>query len=146
MPQVNPRYNNTYVECQQTHKTVDPYGNPMWLYQGQQFKYHYFDIVEAPLCNTCGTSKKRYVYFIDAYAHCKEGEYIWPENNTGKTIAVFSDYFIETDSLKYPPIINHIQDELSGAHTEQFLPPEARSVPRKGGLWVEDPWWSKLDS
>lgn len=142
----NTKYNIVFVEAQQTHQTVDPYGNPMWIYQGQQFKFRFWDLVETPLCGTCGTNKPRYAYYIDAYAHCPEGEFLWPVGNTGKTIAVLSDFFIETENLKFPPIVNHAQDELSGSQTQQFLPPELRKIPREGGFWYEDPWWSKLDS
>lgn len=143
MPTVNNKYNTLFVEAQQNFVTQDPYGNKFIIWQGQQFKFKLWDIV-PDTCGQCG-NKTRYSYIIDAYAHCCEGEYLWPDGKSGRGIYVYSDVFVETESLKLPPILSDISDELSGKHTDLFTPPWLRKVPREGGVWFTDPWQSQRD-
>ena len=143
MPQINTKYSTVFVEAQQTYVTQDPDGNKFTIFQGQQFKFKMWDIVPAS-CGQCG-NKKRNSYIIDAYAHCCDGEYLWPVGGSGRGIYVYSDVFIETDNLKLPPITTSYEDERSGKLTDLFTPPWERKIPREGGLWVTDPWYSRRD-
>ena len=134
---INDDYLNEYVEAQTNLVTTDPYGNKFTIWQGQQFKYTGSEVV---LQGCCGAQKKVTTYYINAYAHCCEGEYLWPDGDSGKTIQVYSDVFQETINLKLPPIITDYADEMSGKNTDMFTPPWQRSVPREGGVWYVDPW------
>jgi len=141
MPTLNTEYNTVFVEAQQNYVTTDPDGHKFIIWQGMQFKFHLWDIVPGQ-CSSCG-SKKRTAYLIDAFAHCCEGEYLWPSGKTGKAIYVYSDVFIETQNLKLPPITLDFADEKSGKRTDLFTPPWERAIPREGGVWFTDPWQSQ---
>lgn len=138
--EVNTEYDRIFVEAQTNYVTTDPFGNTFTIWQGQQFKWYGREKVTTG-CGSCGTKKELYSYLIDAYAHCCEGEYLWPaESGKGKGIYVTSDVFIETENLKYPPIINDFITEQGGTDVDLFTPPWKRKVPREGGLWYKDPW------
>ena len=144
--EVNEQYNDYYAEAQQNYVTQDPYGNKFIIWQGQQFKFIGTE-KESSSCRTCGGKPKVVTYFlINAYAVCPEGEFIWPDGSTGLTIRVPDTVFIETDNLKYPPIVNDIATELGGTDAEVFKHPVNRAIPRKEGSWYVDPWYTNRTS
>jgi hypothetical protein len=144
--QKNTRYNDSFVEAQSNVQVTDPKGYPYMIFTGMQFKYCFYEDVEEG-CGCGGTAKEwvRY-YLINAKAVCEPGEFLWPAGDAGQTIRVSGKFFVETDTLKYPPVDRHIEDELSGKDTDLFTPPWQRSIPRKGGVWYTDPWQSKKGS
>lgn len=137
----NINYNYMFVEAQRNVVTVDPKGKRYIIYQGMQFKFDAYESVEVG-CGCDGTAKKIVIYYyINALATCAEGEYLWASpKGTSLQITVTSENFIETESLKTPPIINDIGDEISGKDVDVHTPPWKRSIPREGGLWYTDPW------
>jgi hypothetical protein len=140
---VNKNYDYLYLEAQRNLVVTDPYGEIFNIWQGMQFRW--IGVEEnKTTCGSCGgkTTIER-IYTINAWAICKEGEYIWPAGSSYKTVNVEGKYFIETDTLKYPPIINDFARESSGTDTDLFTHPKNRSVPREGGLWYDDPWHTK---
>lgn len=137
----NLRYNDLYVEAQKNVVTKDPNGKRYIIYQGMQFKFDSYQDIDVG-CGCDGKPKEtvRY-YYINALATCVEGEYLWPKGVGGfKMLAVTSKDFVETDSLKYPPVVSAYEDETSGKDTDLFTPPWQRSIPREGGPWYTDPW------
>jgi hypothetical protein len=136
----NTQYLDRFVESKLTQVIKDPDGNNFVVYQGQQFKYKNF-YEDSSGCSGCGTRRTVTVYLIDSYAHCEEGNDIWG----GQAVEVDSKTFQETESLKWPPVVNNQWDETSGKTVELFKHPSERSIPREG-LWYEDPWLSKRDS
>lgn len=144
--QKNLLYNDLFVEAQKNYVTVDPRGNRYIIYQGMQFKFDSFEDIEVG-CGCDGKPKEVLRHYnIDALATCKEGEYLWSLNNHKLMIVVTSKHFIETDSLKYPPVKSAYEDETSGKDVDLFTPPWKRSIPREGGLWYTDPWESQKGS
>lgn len=139
----NSLYHHRYVTSSVDQWLTDPFGEKFMVYQGQQFKYRAYQLVEDG-CSSC-SKKTRWVYLIDSYAHCEEGTYLWPEGNTGKAIYVSSDLFEESENLIWPPVTEDFPTSVSGVHTEQFVPPHLREIPRKGGTWYIDPWHSEKD-
>jgi hypothetical protein len=140
---INEDYNYLYLEAQKNLVVEDPYGEPFNIWSGMQFRWIGVD-ENISECGTCGgkvTIEK--VYTINAWAVCKEGEYLWPDGNSYKTIQVDGKFFIETDNLKYPPIINDFGTEISGVDVDRFTHPSYRTVPREGGLWYDDPWLTR---
>lgn len=143
----NPDYDRVFIEAQRNYVATDPYGERFNIWQGMQFKF--IGYVEKSLgCGSCGTKKKEKMYIIDAWASCPPGEYIWQtsDGKSGLTIEVPERFFIETDSYKYPPIINEFARESSGTDTEMFKRPKDRKIPRDGGLWYDDPWYTKRNT
>jgi hypothetical protein len=141
----NLKYNDVYVEAQKNYVTLDPSGNRYIIYQGMQFKFDSYEDIEVG-CGCGGVPKEVIRHFnINALATCNEGEYLW--STTGNLmIVVTSKHFIETDSLKYPPVKSAYEDETSGKDVDLFTPPWKRSIPREGGLWYTDPWESQKGS
>jgi hypothetical protein len=140
----NLRYNDVFVEAQRTLVTTDPRGKRYIIYQGMQFKFDSYEDVEVG-CGCDGKPKEnvRY-YYIDALATCPEGEYLWTSpKGTRLQVAVTSHNFVETESLKYPPVVDTYENETSGKDTDLFTPPWKRSIPREGGVWYTDPWQSE---
>ena len=143
----NLKYNDVYVEAQKNYVTVDPYGKRYVIYQGMQFKFDSYEDIEVG-CGCGGVPKEVLRHFnINALATCKEGEYLWPTpKGNNLMLVVTTKYFIETDSLKYPPVKSAYEDETSGKDVDLFTPPWKRSIPREGGLWYTDPWESQKGS
>jgi hypothetical protein len=142
--QKNLKYNDLYVEAQKNHVTVDPFGKRYIIYQGMQFKFDSYQDIEVG-CG-CGGVPKELLrnYNINALATCQEGQYLWQTpKGLNLMLVVSSKYFIETDSLKYPAVVNAYEDETSGKDTDLFTPPWKRSIPRTGGVWYTDPWESQ---
>jgi len=98
--QKNLKYNDLYVEAQKNYVTVDPFGKRYIIYQGMQFKFDSYEDVEVG-CG-CGGVPKEVLrnYNINAFATCKEGEYLWPTvKGSFLMLVVTSKNFVETDSL-----------------------------------------------
>lgn len=138
----NEEYNDVFLEAQTNYVTEDPYGERFNIWQGMQFRFVGLKETES-VCRGCG-GKVSIVrtFIIDSFAVCPEGEYLWPNGETGLTIEVPGNTFIETRTLKYPPIVNDFPTELSGKDTDLFTHPKDRTIPREGGLWYVDPWLS----
>lgn len=140
----NDRYETLFVEAQQDLSVTDPFGNRMMIWQGMQFKFSHYGLIEIG-CGCNGQSKKTVTqYIINAYATCCEGQYLF-NNSPGLGIIVNSLQFIETENVKYPPIITSMHDELAGTDVDLFTPPWQRKIPREGGVWYTDPWHSEKD-
>jgi len=138
----NDKYNTLFVEAQKDYVTKDPFGNSFTIYQGMQFKFSFYG---TQVVGCCGKMKVQKNYLINAFAHCPEGEYLWPISNTHKVIIVTDEIFVETDTLKYPPVTASYFDETSGKDTDLFTPPWKRAIPREGNVWYIDPWQSQRD-
>lgn len=134
----NDMYMDVLLEAQTNSVLEDPNGEKFYIWQGQQFKWPAKEIVVEG-CGGCGTSKKKTYYYIDSYAVCQEDETLWG----GQSLRVDGNTFIETTSKKYPPVKNDFADESSGKNTDLFTHPYYRSIPREGGLWYTDPWFTK---
>lgn len=142
----NLKYNDVYVEAQKNYVTIDPRGNRYIIYQGMQFKFDSYEDIEVG-CGCGGVPKELLRHYnINALATCGEEEYLWSLNGNNLMIVVTSKHFIETDSLKYPPVTRAFEDERSGKDVDLFTPPWKRSIPREGGLWYTDPWESQKGS
>jgi hypothetical protein len=141
----NLNYNNFFVEAQRNYVTKDPYGNEFIIYTGMQFKFPYYEDVEEG-CSCNGTKKSVRYYIVNAFATCGKDVFLWDSRGFVETIKIDGTYFVETDSIKFPPIVQAYEDETSGKDIDRFTPPWMRSIPREGGLWYTDPWQSKLDS
>jgi hypothetical protein len=143
----NLKYNDLFLEAQKTVVTKDPYGKRYVIYQGMQFRFDsYEDLLVGCGCDGKPKTPLRYFY-INALATCVEGTYLWPtRSGSGMQLAVTEENFIETESLKYPPVKGLFVDELSGKDTNLFTEPWKREIPRDGVLWYTDPWLSQRDA
>ena len=137
--EINRQYHDVFAELQKTYVTLDPFGEKITFWQGQQFKFLGTETIGG--CTSCGTTLLK-VYVVDAYAHCEPDDFIWQQNNTGLSIQLPEELIVETRNLKLPPIKNDYVDETSGKDTDLFTPPHLRKIPREGGLWYDDPWHS----
>lgn len=117
---INQNYDQVFIEAQVRFLAQTPDGKDFWIEQGQQFKWA-IKLDDPSSCYSCGTRNVQYL--VDAYAHCDRGTLF----EEGKGVYLPGQYFIETESLRHPPVSETMEYKVYRRYVRHEVPPHERT-------------------